>query len=117
MGDGTVKTDRAVLSFWGDERELAPAFREAVDRVVRAPVLNREYATGVVAVAERNEARVQSSRLREIAVENGLVDDKLTVPETVFLGTEDMQRGFLQALFTADGTVLNQTTGSTAPCA
>ena len=59
-----------------------------------------------MAVAERNEARVQSSRLREIAVENGLVDEKLTVPEPVLLGTEDMQRGFLQALFTADGTVL-----------
>jgi ribonucleoside-diphosphate reductase alpha chain len=105
VGDGTVKTDRAVLSFWGDERELAPAFREAVDRVVREPLLDRDYATGVVAVAERNEARVQSARLREIAVECGLVDEKLMVPEAVFLGTEDMQRGFLQALFTADGTV------------
>jgi ribonucleoside-diphosphate reductase alpha chain len=30
------------------------------------------------------------------------------VPEPVLRGCEDMQRGFLQALFTADGTVLNR---------
>ena len=30
------------------------------------------------------------------------------VPEPVLRGSEDMQRGFLQALFTADGTVLDQ---------
>ncbi len=108
VGDGTIKTDRAVLSFWGEERELAQSFREAVDAVVRPSNLKREYATGVVAVAERNEARVQSSRLRELAEEYGLVDEKLVVPEVVFQGSEDMQRGFLQALFTADGTVLNR---------
>ena len=108
VGDGTVKADRAVLSFWGDERELAPLFRTAVDAVVRPPHSNRDYETGVVAVAERNEARVQSSRLRELAEEYGLVDEKLVVPEVVFQGSEDMQRGFLQALFTADGTVLDR---------
>jgi ribonucleoside-diphosphate reductase alpha chain len=108
VGDGTVKTDRAVLSFWGDERELAPEFRRSVDAVVRRPVLNRAYATATMAVAERNETRVQSSRLRDIAEEYGLVDEKLMVPEPVLRGSEDMQRGFLQALFTADGTVLNR---------
>ncbi|MCL5735122.1 MAG: TSCPD domain-containing protein, partial [Actinobacteria bacterium] len=108
VGDGTVKPDRAVLSFWGEEREMAQAFRDSVDAVVRPSVLQREYATGLVAVAERNEIRVQSSRLREIAEEHGLVDEKLLVPEVVFQGSEDMQRGFLQALFTADGTVLDQ---------
>ncbi len=108
VGDGTVKADRAVLSFWGDERELAQPFREAVDAVVRPATRARDYATGVVAVAERNEARVQSSRLRELAEEHGLVDEKMLVPEVVFQGSEDMQRGFLQALFTADGTVLDR---------
>ena len=108
VGDGTVKTDRAVLSSWDDERERAPYFREAVDAVVREPVKNRAYTTAVVDVDERREARVQSSQLRDLAVEHGLVDEKLMVPEVVFHGTEDMQRGFLQALFTADGTVLNR---------
>jgi len=108
VGDGTVKADGAVLSFWGDEREIPPAFREAVDAVVRPSSPHREYATGVMAVAERNEARVQSNRLRDLAEEYGLVDEKPAVPDVVFQGTEDMQRGFLQALFTADGTMLER---------
>lgn len=107
VGDGTVKSDRAVLSFWGEERELAASFRSAVDAVVRPASNNRAYASGCVAVAERNETRVQSARLREIAEEYGLVDEKLMVPEQVLRGSEDMQRGFIQALFTADGTVID----------
>ncbi len=107
VGDGTIKSDRAVLSFWGEEPELAATFRSAVDAVVRLAAVNREYETGVVAVAERGEARVQSARLREIAEEYGLVDEKLMVPEPVLRGSEQMQRGFLQALFTADGTVID----------
>ena len=107
VGDGTVKADRAVLSFWGEERELAPFFREAVEAVLRPSRGGACSRTGV-AVAARNEVRVQSVRLREMAEEYGLVDEKLMVVEPVLRGCEDMQRGFLQALFTADGTVLNR---------
>lgn len=105
VGDGTIKRERAVLSFWGAERGLAPWFRQAVDEVVRAPRKNRSYRTGVIEVAERGEARVQSARLREVAEECCLTDEKLMVPDAVFQGSEEMQRGFLQALFTVDGTV------------
>ncbi|PJF22540.1 MAG: hypothetical protein CUN56_05480 [Phototrophicales bacterium] len=108
VGDGTLKADRAVLSFFGDEkRELAPMFAQYVDDVVAPMTMstNREYNVGVVEVADRDEARVQSDRLRRLAEEYGLVENKFQVPEVVFRGTEDMQRGFLQALFTADGSV------------
>jgi ribonucleoside-diphosphate reductase alpha chain len=60
VGDGTIKSDRAVLSFWGDERELAPAFREAVEAVVRPSTNNRVYAAGTVAVAERRSSWYRS---------------------------------------------------------
>ncbi|MCU0463600.1 MAG: hypothetical protein MUF38_03415, partial [Anaerolineae bacterium] len=109
VGDGTIKSDRAVLSFFGDEkRELAPVFAKYVEDLVTPITLKsavREYTVGVVNVTGRDEARVQSERLRRIADEYGLVGDKLQVPEQVFRGTEEMQRGFLQALFTADGGV------------
>ena len=59
-------------------------------------------------IAERNETRVQSGPPARDRRGIRLVDEKLMVPEPVLRGTEDMQRGFLQALFTADGTVLNQ---------
>ncbi|MBK9125986.1 MAG: hypothetical protein IPM16_23055 [Chloroflexi bacterium] len=108
VGDGTLKADRAVLSFFGEEkRELAPLFAEHVNTVVQGvgTRTTRTYPVGVVEVADRDEARVQSERLRQLAEEYGLTEDKFQVPEVVFRGTEEMQRGFLQALFTADGSV------------
>jgi ribonucleotide reductase alpha subunit len=107
VGDGTIKADRAVLSFFGEEkRELAPVFAQYVTQLTETRTLrNRVYNLSVIDVEDRDEARVQSSRLRTIAAEYGLVENKLQVPEVVFRGTEEMQRGFLQALFTADGSV------------
>ncbi|TVR24816.1 MAG: hypothetical protein EA396_00455, partial [Anaerolineaceae bacterium] len=108
VGDGSIKADRAVLSFFGDEkRELAPTFAGYVSDIVEPMTTHtkRIYTVGVVNVPERDEARVQSERLRRLADEYGLVEDKFQVPEIVFRGTEEMQRGFLQALFTADGSV------------
>jgi ribonucleoside-diphosphate reductase alpha chain len=107
IGDGTIKQDRAVLSFFGAEKqELAPMFAEHVNALV-APMTTgkRTYPVGVVNVTGRDEARVQSERLLTIATQHGLVEKKHRVPEAVFKGTEAMQRGFLQALFTADASV------------
>jgi ribonucleoside-diphosphate reductase alpha chain len=78
-----------------------------VGNVVAAPVGRRHhYDVGVGEIAERSEARVRSTRLLRLAQEHGLcVGDKHKVPESVFTGCQAMQRGFLQALFTADGHV------------
>lgn len=116
VGDGTLKQDRAVLSFFGAEkRELAPLFAGHVNNVVEGTTpARRAYPVGVVEVAGRDEARVQSERLLKVAARYGLTEHKHRVPEAVFWGTEEMQRGFLQALFTADGGVQHTTSnGST----
>lgn len=116
VGDGTMKADRAVLSFFGDEKqELAPMFAQYVNDIV-APMTtrNRTYEVGVVDIKGRDEARVQSDRLRKLATDFGLAEKKHQVPEVVFKGTEDMQRGYLQALFTADGGFQGNTTNGTS---
>ncbi len=107
VGDGKIKKESVVLSFLGDEkRELAPMFSAYVsDLVEPLTTRNRVYGVGITKVADRDEARVMSTRLRTIAIEHGLTEQKHRVPETVFQGTEEMQRGFLQALFTADGSI------------
>jgi ribonucleoside-diphosphate reductase alpha chain len=108
IGDGTLKTDRAVLSFFGDEKgELAPQFARMMNSVVQTPIGYRpEYEIGVVAVKDRDEARVSSSRLLELVAQYGLTPGrKHVVPEVVFQGCEEMRAGFLQSLFTADGHV------------
>jgi ribonucleoside-diphosphate reductase alpha chain len=107
VGDGTIKPDRVVLSFFGDEkRTLAPMFADMVNRKVEGrQKLDREYNVGVVDVKGRGEARVSSKRLRDVAAEYGLLENKHNIPFQVLAASEDFQRGFLQALFTADGSV------------
>lgn len=107
VGDGTVNVVRAALSFFGDEkRELAPMFAEAVTDIVDRPGQRRSYPVSVTQIEERDEARVSSERLRVWAAQFGITKErKHFVPSQVFSGSEDIQRGFLQALFTADGQV------------
>jgi ribonucleoside-diphosphate reductase alpha chain len=107
VGDGTVNVVRAVLSFFGQEkRELAPAFAEMVTMLVEKPTQRRAYPVGITQVEERDEARIASDRLRVWAAQYGITEaKKYLVPSAVLAGSENMQRGFLQALFTADGQV------------
>ena len=106
VGDGTLKASSAVLSFFGvEKKELAPQFSNMVYRLVDGmQLLQRDYSTSVKIIKGRNEARVESRRLLRYMLANGFAPGKkLAVPQKVFSGSEDMQRGFLQALFTADG--------------
>jgi ribonucleoside-diphosphate reductase alpha chain len=108
VGDGTIKATEAVLSFFGREKKvLAPYFAQLVEEMVAGEQkLQRYYSVSPVAVLGRDEVRVKSARLMRVAKAWGLVrENKLMVPEKVLVGTEEMQRGFLQALFTADGHV------------
>jgi ribonucleoside-diphosphate reductase alpha chain len=105
VGDGTFNGREAVLSFFGAEKQtLAPMFAQHVNTLV-APLTanNRVYQIAPTLIADRDEARVSSARLMTVAEQYGLMETKHRVPEAVFKGSEDMQRGFLQALFTADG--------------
>ncbi len=109
VGDGHLKSDGcAVLSFFGDEkRELAPLFAEHVNDVIGSRPGDR-YHLAARGVSGRDEARVQSTRLGRLVGEKYGVSpaNKLMgVPRQVLSGSEDMQRGFLAALFTADGHV------------
>ncbi len=109
VGDGhfVESTKRAALSFFGEEQNLAPMFAEYVDQMV-APLTvgdKGSYPVSAISIKGRNESRITSERLYKIAAEMGLTEEKLQVPENVLRGSENMQRGFLQALFSADGTV------------
>jgi ribonucleoside-diphosphate reductase alpha chain len=73
---------------------------------VDKPGQRRSYPVGFTDISERDEARVASNRLRVWAEGFGITKEKKHfVPEAVFAGSEEMQKGFLQALFTADGQV------------
>ncbi|RME75820.1 MAG: hypothetical protein D6784_07190, partial [Chloroflexi bacterium] len=106
VGDGTIKKNEAVLSFFGEEKqELAPLFAEHVNELV-APLTaaKRRYKIAPINVKDRDEARIGSTRLYRLASQYGLTETKHRVPDSILRGSEAVQRGFLQALFTADGT-------------
>jgi ribonucleoside-diphosphate reductase alpha chain len=106
IGDGHLTKERAVLSFYDVKRDLASSFVEAVNSEIRESLSNNKSAVAIVDVDERDESIISSVRLKELVEQYGITaSDKLQVPESVFEGTQEMQKGFLQALFSADGHV------------
>src|SRR5439155_5626538 len=107
IGDGHIRPDKGViLRFYGEEkRELAPAFAADMNAVLGSASGDR-YHIGVVEVKGRDEAAVSSVRIAQRLAERFGVaqESKLCgVPAEVLSSSEALQRGFLQALFTADG--------------
>jgi len=115
VGDGHIKQseERAVLNFYDEDAQVSEAFAEDVNEVVRDPIGNADYEVGVSEIArgddyrgaEAVEQRIRSTRLYEYAETAGLTEEKLQVPDAVERGSEEMARGFLRALFSADGQV------------
>jgi ribonucleoside-diphosphate reductase alpha chain len=110
VGDGYINTKRegsVTLCFWGTERAITPHFAEAINRLVSAPEINqrkRQYNVRVQDIDDRNEARLESVRLLRL-IDPELREYKHQVPPSVFRGSYEMQKSFLSALFTADGTI------------
>ncbi|WP_135665322.1 LAGLIDADG family homing endonuclease [Halorhabdus rudnickae] len=115
VGDGHLKhgEERAVLNFYDEDTAVSEQFADDVNEIVREPLGNADYEVGVSDIsrdddyrgAQALEQRIRSARLYEYAEEADLVDEKLQVPDAVMRGSEEMARGFLRALFSADGGV------------
>ena len=111
VGDGHITSESghgAVLGFWGDDQGLAPLPARDVNAVLGQDPATARYPVGVVEVPKRSLATVSSTRLRDVLAQGfGLTAETKTagIPAGVLRGSEAMQRGFLQALFTADGHV------------
>ena len=119
VGDGHIKHGeaRAVLNFYDEDSEISASFADDVNDIVREPLGNGNYEVGVNNIsrddgyrgAQAIEQRIRSTRLYEYADTVGLTEKKHQVPEPVLRGSEEMARGFLRALFTADGGVQGHT--------
>ena len=116
VGDGYINNGKvnksAVLDFYAQDKALAEEFAGYVNKIIRSSTNNRDYKVGVINLEGVNRNTVKSERLKEYAIEAGLGEEKLKVPDSVFSGNEEMQKGFLQALFEADGTVYDGKSGT-----
>ncbi|MDY6978585.1 MAG: LAGLIDADG family homing endonuclease, partial [Pseudomonadota bacterium] len=99
--------EAAIVNFWGEERVLAPAIVNYVNSLIGDVAMTpRAYHVSPVAVPDRNHVFVRSVILARVLEHYGFTKQtKLQVPEVVWRGSEECVKGYLRALFQADGTV------------
>ncbi|TDX99663.1 LAGLIDADG family homing endonuclease [Thiohalophilus thiocyanatoxydans] len=99
--------EAAIVNFWGEDRVLAPAIVNYVNSLIGDVAMTpRAYHVSPVAVPDRNHVFVRSVILARVLEHYGFTKQtKLQVPEVVWRGSEECVRGYLRALFQADGTV------------
>lgn len=112
VGDGTLKSDAAVLSVWARQAVANGRVDGAVPSALMQEALrcahtlpHRADFAGWTEVAGRSEWRLKSAALRDLAFEVGMsVGDKWIGP-ALERASSDACRGFLRGLFDADGSV------------
>ncbi|HVO08031.1 MAG TPA: LAGLIDADG family homing endonuclease [Burkholderiaceae bacterium] len=120
IGDGTLKSDNAVLSAWAPELRLVandPVESGRVWPVSVAGIMNAaldamrtlphrsDFRGWQRPIASRNEFRLASAALRDLAFSFGLSVGYKTVTPDMERSSSDFCIGLLRGLFDADGSV------------
>lgn len=104
VGDGVLKSDKAVLSVWMPERDGVGAVKQEVLRCAHT-LPHRCDFKGWMEVSDRNESRLALAALRELAIACGMAPGKKVITPQVERGSSRFYRGFLRAFFDTDGSV------------
>ena len=115
-GDGHFtnrgKTQQAaIINLWNDDRVFAPQLVSYINQLlavsnIATNSLKKSHSVSAVAVPERNMVMIRSILLARLLALYGFdKDSKLSVPEVIWQGSKDCVKGYLSALFQADGTV------------
>mgnify|MGYP001133003100 CR=1 FL=1 len=111
VGDGTLKRDMAILSAWpqaaavngvggcGAQALMAEALRCA------GTLPHRADFAGWSEVAGRNEFRLKSAALRDLAFGLGMAPGDKAITPMLERASSEAYRGFLRGFFDADGSV------------
>jgi ribonucleoside-diphosphate reductase alpha chain len=99
--------EAAVVNLWGADRAVADTVVSYVNSLIAGFAESpRSYQVSAVAVPERNLVMIRSVILARVLAQYGFTaETKLKVPEIVWRGNEECVKGYLRALFQADGTV------------
>ncbi len=114
LGDGTLKSDKAVLSVWtgraaanggsGEAPGVAGVMTRALEAARTLP--HRSDFTGWVEVAGRSEHRLALGAVKALALELGMTPGNKALTPAIEAESSAFYRGFLRGLFDADGTVI-----------
>ena len=104
IGDGTLKKDKAVLSVWGNGSNGIGTILDKTLRYAKA-LPHRSDFKGWICLTERNEYRLQSATLRDLAFAHGLEVGHKFPTSGIESGSSEFYKGFLRGIFDADGSV------------
>lgn len=102
-GDGVIKARQAVLSVWSTSGYGHREFMASIDAAVAAALGGASYAW--TEIPDRNEFRLQSAPLVELAERFGLLQGEKRVGTLIEGASRDFYVGFLRGLFDTDGSV------------
>lgn len=114
LGDGTLKQDEAVLSVWnppvvvngetaGNTAGTETVMQAALEAAKRLP--HRADFKGWYEVAGRNEYRLSTAAIRDLASDLGMSAGNKKMTSFVEQTSSEFYKGFLRGLFDADGSV------------
>ena len=112
IGDGVLKTDKAVLSVWpgalivNGERQN-PGMQAVMARIETAArtMPHRADFAGWMEIPERGECRLSLAALKDLALESGLAPGAKAITPLIERRSATFARAFLQGFFDADGSV------------
>ncbi|MGO1626615.1 MAG: LAGLIDADG family homing endonuclease, partial [Halomonadaceae bacterium] len=110
VGDGTLKSDKAVISVWQGEAVAnsssadVTALMHAVEEAARM-LPHRSDFQGFQTVEGRSESRLSTAAIKALAHEMGMTPDNKTITPEIERDSSAFQRGFLRGLFDSDGSV------------
>ncbi len=112
VGDGTLKSDKAVIGVWPmaraangeDAQGGGAAVMMAAEAAARTLPHRADFA-GWMSVGDRNEYRMATSSLRELALSLGMRPGDKRIGPAVERCSSAFYRGFLRGLFDSDGSV------------
>jgi ribonucleoside-diphosphate reductase alpha chain len=111
VGDGSLKTDKAVVAVWQPAAavgcERTPGTQSVMDEALRAARLlpHRADFAGWVEVKGRNEYRLSLAALKTLAEHLGMRPGDKSITPLLEQTSSDFYRGFLRGFFDADGSV------------
>ena len=119
VGDGTLKSDKAVLSVWqsplavngGPVASGHSSVMAAAESAARSMPHRADFC-GWQEVPGRGEYRLSTAALRQLATDMGMSPGNKTITPALEQASSDAYCGFLRGLFDADGSVQgNRTKG------
>ncbi|MDO8989418.1 MAG: LAGLIDADG family homing endonuclease [Sideroxyarcus sp.] len=117
IGDGTLKTDKAVLSVWdsaslkiANGADMLPAsgvagVMRAAEQAARSMPHRSDFNGWQKPIDGRGEYRLATGALRTLALELGLTPGNKRFTPAIETGSSDFYRGVLRGMFDADGSV------------